>query len=132
MKISYQFEIAPNPEEIIELYLRSGIKRPSDDRNRICAMYNNSNLIVTARFEDKLVGIARALSDFSYCCYLSDLAVDRSFQKVGIGSKLISLCRDKIGPQVMLLLLAAPDAMDYYPKLGFEKAENAFIIKRTS
>jgi len=39
--------------------------------------------------------------------------------------------KEKIGKQTMLLLLSAPTVMDYYPKVGFQKADNGFIIKRT-
>jgi hypothetical protein len=40
------------------------------------------------------------------------------------------LTKDRVGDQVMLLLLSAPDAMEYYPKVNFERVENGFIIKR--
>jgi N-acetylglutamate synthase-like GNAT family acetyltransferase len=86
---------------------------------------------VTAWDKDKLVGIARSLTDFSYCCYLSDLAVRKDYQKGGIGKKLIALTKEYIGDHAMLLLLSAQTAMDYYPKVGFQKVENGFIIKRT-
>jgi predicted N-acetyltransferase YhbS len=87
--------------------------------------------VVSAWDEDKLVGIARSLSDFCYCCYLSDLAVRQEYKKLGIGKKLIALTKEKIGDQSMLFLLSAPSAMDYYPKINFEKVENGFIINRT-
>jgi ribosomal protein S18 acetylase RimI-like enzyme len=93
-------------------------------------MYANSNLVVTAWDDERLVGISRALTDFSYCCYLSDLAVANNYQKAGIGKKLIALIKELIGDECMLLLLAAPLAIDYYPKIGMEKLDNAFIIKR--
>jgi predicted N-acetyltransferase YhbS len=93
-------------------------------------MYANSNLIITAWEMDKLVGISRSLTDFCYCCYLSDLAVRKDYQTRGIGKKLIGLTRNSIGKQTALILLSAPAATDYYPKVGFEKIENGFIIKR--
>ncbi|MEI6880944.1 MAG: GNAT family N-acetyltransferase [Bacteroidota bacterium] len=130
MGISYQFNLTPPIEDIIELYKSSGINRPIDNIDRIAQMYTHSNLVVSAWDEDKLVGIARSLSDFCYCCYLSDLAVREEYKKQGIGKKLIALTKEKIGDQTMLLLLSAPAAMDYYPKLNFEKVENGFIIKR--
>lgn len=74
--------------------------------------------------------MARSLTDFSYCCYLSDLAIHPDYQKHGIGKKLIDLTQEKIGEHCMLLLLSVPTAMEYYPKIGFEKVENGFIIKR--
>jgi len=94
-------------------------------------MYDHANLIVTAWKDNELVGIARALTDFCYCCYLSDLAVSKQYQKQGVGKRLIELTKEKIGNQSMLLLLSAPAAMDYYPKVGLQKVENGFIIKRS-
>lgn len=117
-------------QELSELFKSSGIIRPSDDLDRLQEMLENADLIVTARKEGKLVGIARALTDFSYCCYLSDLAVSEEFQHSGIGKKLVEIVAGKIGERCLLLLLSAPGAMEYYPKIGFEKAENAFIIRR--
>ena len=130
MEINYQFKLSPPIEDIIDLYKSSGINRPVEDAERIAQMFVHSNLIVSAWDEDKLVGIARSLTDFCYCCYLSDLAVRQEYKKKGIGKKLISLTKEKIGDQTMLLLLSVPVAMDYYPKLNFEKVENGFIIKR--
>ncbi|NUM51273.1 MAG: GNAT family N-acetyltransferase [Flavobacteriales bacterium] len=130
MEITYRFDTTPETEIIIELYNSSGINRPTDEKERIAKMYANSNLIVTAWDNSKLVGISRSLTDFCYCCYLSDLAVRKEYQNVGIGKKLIALTKEIIGDQTMLLLLSAPAAMDYYPKIHFQKVENGFIIKR--
>lgn len=94
-------------------------------------MYANSNLVATAWDEDKLVGVSRSLTDFCYCCYLSDLAVRKDYRSNGIGKKLIELTKNIIGEQTTLILLAAPAAMDYYPKVGFQKIDKGFIIKRT-
>jgi len=131
MGITYKLDIIPDTEKIIDLYKSSGINRPIADKERIAKMYANSNLTVTAWDISKLVGISRSLTDFCYSCYLSDLAVRKEYQKHGIGKKLIALTKEKIGEHTMLLLLAAPAAMDYYPKVGFEHVENGFIIKRT-
>ena len=131
MEIIYKSGITPETDSIIEVYNSSGLNRPTSDRDRIVEMYANSNLVVTAWVNDQLVGIARSLTDFCYCCYLSDLAVRKDYQKHGIGKQLISLTREKIGPKTTLLLLSAPSAMEYYPKIGFRKVENGFIIDRT-
>lgn len=93
-------------------------------------MLDNSNLIISAWAAGKLIGISRALTDFCYCCYLSDLAVDKKYQRIGIGKELIEMTRKEIGEQSMLLLLSAPGAMNYYPKIKFEKVNNGFIINR--
>src|SRR5207247_458874 len=97
---------------------------------RLATMLKNGNVLITAWDGPHLVGVARALSDFSYCCYLSDLAVDQRYQKRGIGRSLIERVHATIGAQSMLLLLAAPTAMDYYPKVGFDAVDNGWIIKR--
>ena len=93
-------------------------------------MYDNSNLVITAWNELELIGISRSLTDFCYACYLSDLAVKLEYQKEGIGKKLIELTKKEIGDETALILLAAPIAMEYYPKIGFEEIKNGFIIKR--
>lgn len=77
-----------------------------------------------------MIGIARAITDFSYCCYLSDLAIDEQFQKHGVGKELVQRVQAAIGDECSLVLLSAPGAMDYYPRIGFDKADNAFVIKR--
>ncbi len=130
MNIRYVINEVPETGFIIELYKSAGLNRPVQDEERIETMYRNSNLVVTAWHEAVLVGIARSLTDFSYCCYLSDLAVRSDYQKRGIGKQLIELTRERIGSGAMLLLLSAPLAMDYYPQVGFQKVENGFMIAR--
>jgi len=130
MEITYKFNTIPSIEVIIELYDNAGLNRPTADFDRIAKMYANSNLIVTAWDKDKLVGISRSLTDFCYCCYLSDLAVRQEYKYSGIGKKLVELTKEKVSENSMLLLLAAPSAIEYYPKIGMEKVENGFIIKR--
>ena len=128
--INYKFDVIPAVDKVMELYADAGLKRPMD-KNRITRMYSHSNLIVTAWDKTKLVGISRALTDFCYCCYLSDLAVRRKYQHHGIGRELIRLTKEKIGDETMLLLLSAPSAMEYYPKVGLATVENGCIISRT-
>jgi predicted GNAT superfamily acetyltransferase len=130
MEITYKFNTIPSIEVIIALYDNAGLNRPTEDFDRIAQMYANSNLIVTAWDKDKLVGISRSLTDFCYCCYLSDLAVRQEYKYSGIGKKLVELTKEKVSENSMLLLLAAPSAIEYYPKIGMEKVENGFIIKR--
>jgi len=131
MEILYRNDITPTTQDIIEVYESSGINRPTSDKLRIQQMYDHSNLIATAWDKDKLVGIARSLTDFCYCCYLADLAVRQEYKMNGIGKKLIELTRTSIGEQTTLLLLSAPTAMDYYPKVGFQSVHNGFIINRS-
>jgi len=132
MQIKYKSEVVPAIGSIIDLYNSSGINRPTVDPERISKMYANSNLVVTAWDRDILVGVSRSLTDFCYCCYLSDLAVREEYKHRGIGKNMIEITKRIIGEQSMLLLLAAPSAMEYYPKVGLEKVDNGFIIKRIS
>ncbi|MGZ4055367.1 MAG: GNAT family N-acetyltransferase [Bacteroidia bacterium] len=132
MKIQFKINSKISAEEVIKVFKSSGINRPVDDVKRIQAMLDNSNLIVSAYDGIELIGIARSVTDYHYCCYLSDLAVKKEYQKSGIGKALIELTQNTIGDQTMLLLLSADPALEYYPKVGFEKVENGFIIKRKS
>lgn len=128
--IEYRQNVPLAAAEVAALFDDSGIRRPTRDLARIARMFANANLVFSAWDQGKLVGVCRALTDFSYCCYLSDLAVAKAYQKHGIGRELIARVQAEIGQEVALILLSAPEAMGYYPKVGFEKVENGFIIKR--
>jgi GNAT superfamily N-acetyltransferase len=119
-----------NLDEVIELYRAStlGERRPVDDRERMGAMLKNANLVVSAWDGDLLVGIARALSDFCYITYLSDLAVRVSHQRKGIGRELIRRTQEAGGAKTLLLLLAAPAAEKYYPHVGFTQHPQAWLL----
>src|SRR5262245_57733580 len=106
--IEYRSDRAISSEEFIDVLKRSTLdrRRPVDDLNRIEAMLAHGNILITAWDGDLLVGVSRALSDFSFCCYLSDLAVDQSYQKQGIGKRLIEETHKVAGDNAMLLLLA--------------------------
>lgn len=93
-------------------------------------MVANAGLIVTAWSGNLLVGIARSITDRVYCCCLSDLAVDRGFQKRGIGRELIARTQAELGPRCTLILLSAPAAVDYYPRIGMEKHNQAWVLQR--
>jgi len=132
MEIIYRTDIIPTAEEIIELYDDAGLPRPTRDKARIEKMYDNANLVVTAWNGKTLAGISRSITDFSWCCYLADLAVRKDHQKLGIGKKMIELTKEKVGERSMVLLLSVPTAMEYYPRVGMEKLDNAFIINRST
>jgi predicted N-acetyltransferase YhbS len=128
-EIIYTIEKRLDADEFIEVLKNSTLaeRRPIDDEQRIASMCNNANLIVSARFDGKLIGVARSITDFVYCTYLSDLAVDVKFQKKGIGKKLIEETK-KYTPQAILILLSAPAAVDYYPKIGMTKHDHCYIL----
>lgn len=128
--IRYQIENELSLEEFVSLLNRStlGERRPLDDEDRLKAMLKHANLIVTARDGELLVGVSRSLSDFSFCTYLSDLAVDETYQKKGIGKELIRETK-KAAPVAKLILLAAPKAISYYPKIGMTRHEHCYILE---
>ncbi len=129
MEISYQEEYNLSVDEFIDVLKRStlGERRPIEDHDRIQSMISNANIMITARDGEKLVGIARSVSDFSFCTYLSDLAVDEAYQQQGIGKKLIAETYS-LYPDAKLILLAAPAAQTYYPKIGMEHFEHCFMM----
>jgi N-acetylglutamate synthase-like GNAT family acetyltransferase len=131
MQITYKLDIIPAADQVIELYNNSGLPRPTNDKERIKKMFENSNLIVTAWDNKLLVGVSRSITDWVWSCYLADLAIREDYKKSGIGKRLIELTKKKLGEQSMVLLLSVPTAMEYYPKLGFTKQETSFIINRT-
>lgn len=133
-EVIYRSNVTITAGQFIDLLNRStlGQRRPVDDPARIQKMLDHGNVLVTAWIGDKLVGVSRALTDFSFCCYLSDLAVDETYQHQGIGKKLVYLTHEASGPQTMLMLLAAPAATTYYPKIGMERFEHCFYLKRTN
>jgi len=132
MNIIYRSNIKITADQFIDVLKRSTLaeRRPVHDRDRIEKMLQHGNIIITAWQGDLLIGISRALADFSFCCYLSDLAVDEAFQKRGIGKELIRLTHVAAGDNATLILLAAPKATEYYPKIGMEQFKECFIIKR--
>ncbi len=130
MSIVYKYNEPVTTEALIEVFKKSGINRPVDDKGRIQSMLAQGDILISAWDGDQLVGVARSLTDYCYCCYLSDLAVDQAYQKSGIGKQLIGKTREALSDDVSLILLSAPTAMDYYPKVGFNKIENGFIIPR--
>lgn len=128
--IEYTVNEPVDAADVVELYRDSGLPRPIGDEQRIGRMLAGSNLIVTARENGRLIGISRSITDGAWSCYLADLAVATSHQKCGIGRKLIELTKEAAGEESMVLLLSVPTALEYYPKIGMERLDNAFIIWR--
>jgi GNAT superfamily N-acetyltransferase len=130
MNIRYEHSRPITVAEFVELLKRSTLaeRRPVDDSAAMGAMLRHSNLLCTAWHGDKLVGVARSLTDFEYCCYLSCLAVDHKYQKLGIGKALIRLTRSRLGKKAIIILLSAPKAESYYPKIGFDPHRSAWIL----
>lgn len=130
MEITYRVNHPITAQDFVEMCRSSGLRRPLERLERIQRMLDNANLTITAWDGERLVGFARSLTDYGFCCYMSDLAVRGEYQKHGIGQELVRRTQAQIGPECMLLLLAAPEAMGYYPHVGFSKVENGWIIPR--
>ena len=127
--IDYQLEPELSADEFIDVLIRStlGERRPIDDRERIELMLKNADLIVTARSNGRLVGVSRAITDFVFCTYLSDLAVDETCQKQGIGRELIERTHQAAGLKTRLILIAAPQARSYYPHIGMAPHDSCWM-----
>ncbi len=127
--IQYQREENISTEEFRNVLVNStlGERRPIQEPERLSEMLRHGNLIITARDKGKLVGIARSLTDFVFCTYLSDLAVDEKYQKMGIGKELLRQTK-LASPKAKLILLSAPKAVNYYPKIGMSKWEQCFVL----
>ncbi len=128
----FQFSTEPRlgVDEFVDLLRRSTLaeRRPVDSRATMAAMLVHADVIVTARDSaGTLVGVSRALTDFAYCTYLSDLAVDRAVQRRGIGRELIRRTHEAAGLPTRLILLAAPKARTYYPHIGMTHHDSCWV-----
>ena len=130
--IHYSTSTPLSPAPFIDLLRRSTLaeRRPVDDAETIAGMLANADLTVSAWDGDLLIGVARSVTDFTYCCYLSDLAVDVAYQRQGIGVELIARTQEQLGPRCNLILLAAPAAADYYGHIGFIHHPRCWILPR--
>ena len=131
MSIEYRSDATLDVQQVIDLYKSTtlGARRPVDKPDVFREMIDKSTIVITAWDDEKLVGLARALSDLVYVTYLADLVVHENYQQQGIGKKLIDLTQAQAAPDCMLVLLAAPLANDYYPKLGFTHNPRAWMLK---
>ena len=128
--IQYAQEPSLDSGEFIDVLVRSSLaeRRPVDDVERMRTMLRQADIICTARRDGRLIGVSRAITDFSYCTYLSDLAVDTAFQGQGIGKQLIENTHAAAGKQTRIILLAAPAAESYYPHIGMEQHHSCWMI----
>ena len=131
MSIRYTNDAVLAADQYIDLLQRADFaqRRPVDDRECMEGMLKHANILCTAWDGERLVGAARSVTDFHYCCYLSDLAVDQDYQKQGIGRELIRHTRTLVGPRTTFILLAAPAARDYYPRIGFKPHPSAWVLE---
>lgn len=133
MALDYRVNAPITTDQFIDLLQASTLseRRPVADRACMAGMVHNSNLMVSAWDGNKLVGVARSLTDFHYACYLSDLAVDAAYQRKGIGTRLQIMTQAQLGPRCKLIVIAAPSAHDYYAYLGFTANPRCWVLLRT-
>jgi N-acetylglutamate synthase-like GNAT family acetyltransferase len=130
MEVEYKINKKITAAQFSDLLSKTslGARRPIDQIDTVEAMIANANLLITAWQGERLIGVARSVTDFAFCCYLSDLAVDESVQASGIGKTLIRMTKEALKPKCSLILLSAPQAVDYYPKVGFTQHNSAWVL----
>ncbi|ESW77867.1 N-acetyltransferase GCN5 [Mesorhizobium sp. LSJC285A00] len=134
-KIIYAREPELDVAEFRRVLLEStlGETRPVDDDARLQAMLSGANLVLTARLDIEgrpLIGVIRAITDFSWVCYVSELAVSQSAQGLGIGKGLMDETRRQLGPSVAISLISMPDAVGFYERIGMTRMADAFWFSR--
>lgn len=135
MSVLYAREQNLDVAEFRQVLVESGMgpRRPVDDEARLKVMLSNANLVVTARLDrpDRpLVGIARAMTDSGWACYLSELAVCASAQRLGVGKGLLDEVRRQLGPKVSVFLFSVPESIGFYQRIGMTASEHGFVFKR--
>lgn len=133
--VLYGSEPALEASEFRRVLVESGlgVTRPVDNEERLKAMLSGANLIVTARLDEPgrpLVGVARGIPDFSWSCYLSELAVSASAQRLGIGKGLLDEVRRQLGPRVSVMLASVPEAVGFYERIGMQRMPDTFWYRR--
>jgi len=131
MPINYQVNPTISVHDLIDILTKStlGLRRPLADLEAMESMLANANYYIGAYENGQLIGLARAMTDFVYTTYLADLAIDERYQHQGIGKELIKMLKIDI-PKAKLILLAAPAAEAYYPKIGMQNHPHCYFIDR--
>lgn len=129
MEITFQMNPKLSVHDLIDVLEKStlGLRRPLHDLAAMELMLAHANVYVGAYDGMKLVGLARAMTDYVYTTYLADLAVDEAYQHRGIGKQLIWELKNHI-PKAKLILLAAPAAEGYYPKIGMQNHPHCYFM----
>ncbi|QUD88673.1 GNAT family N-acetyltransferase [Phenylobacterium montanum] len=134
-EVAYAREQDLSVAEFSQVLAESGLgaTRPLDDAVRIGRMLAHANLIMTARRrrDRRLLGVARCVTDFSWCAYVSELAVGAEAQGLGVGRGLLAAVQAELGPEVSVILLSMPDAVGFYERIGMEPQKDAFAFRRT-
>ena len=116
-------------ESYIEFLTRTdlGSQYPAERfEERINKLVKNVSISIVARDADKIVGVLFGLTDFAYWLYVTDLGVDREYQKQGIGKHLMKLAHEIAGGEkdIVVYLIANDKAVPFYEKLGMTFADD--------
>ena len=129
MNIKYTEERL-SAEEYISFLKRTdlGSQYPKERfKERIEKLVKNVSISLVARNEDeKIVGVLFGLTDFCYWLYVTDLGVDREYEKNGIGKQLMKRAHDIAGGEkdIAVYLIANENAVPFYKKLGMKFADD--------
>jgi GNAT superfamily N-acetyltransferase len=132
IEITYKIDVIPEIDQLLDLFSYSDYFPIKDktDLARMEKMFRNANIVVTAWENGTLIGLSRAICDFSYCCYLSDLCVRDNYKRNGVGKALVKITKDLAGDECKLILQSSPNAIEFYKGIGMEQISSAFIINR--
>ena len=118
------------PEEYIDFLKRTdlGSQYPRERfSERIPKLLENASISLTARNdENRIVGVLLGLTDFAYWLYVTDLGVDRNYERQGIGRRLMKQAHEMAGGKkdIAVYLIANEQAVPFYEKLGMKKADD--------
>ena len=117
-------------EEYIDFLKRTdlGSQYPKERfAERIPRLLENASISLAARNdENRLIGVLLGLTDFAYWLYVTDLGVDRDYERQGIGRRLMKLAHETAGGEkdIAVYLIANENAVPFYEKLGMKKADD--------
>ncbi|MDX1419702.1 MAG: GNAT family N-acetyltransferase [Rubricoccaceae bacterium] len=114
------------PARIATLYRRAPLLRQTDNADRLRRAFDNTQLVLTAWQGDRLVGLARVLTDGVQVAYLCDLAVEPDVQGLGIGKLLIDAVLERCAG-TELVLRDSNLSSGFYEHLGFRPIENGWV-----
>lgn len=116
------------PARIATLYRRAPLLRNTDNPERLWAAFEASSLVLTVWESDRIVGLARVLTDGVQTAVLCDLAVEPDVQGAGIGKRLIDEILTRL-PGVELILRDSTLSAGFYERLGFQAVQNAWVLQ---
>lgn len=118
------------PAEYVDFLRRTdlGSQYPRERfEERIPKLLHSASVSLAARNEDGLlVGVLLGLTDFAYWLFVTDLGVDRDYERQGIGRRLMKEAHAIAGGErdVAVYLVANENAIPFYEKLGMEKSDD--------